>query len=291
MLSPKALALLATALGALVSAYAQNGWLKAKGELFTSLNGQHYSSDRYFNISGKELTTNVFNQSSVFFYGEYGLAKKLTLIVSLPLQTWNSFETTKVVSGAGDLKTEFKIPLYRKHTHVSLSVAPELPTGARNLFAQNKQLQFEQINLPTGDGEWNVWTTLAASRSHKTLPLYFSIFSAYNKRTEYAGFSFRDQFRAGMGIGYRWFPQLITQLKLMAQERIGKETSTTDFTRGDGSTFTIYTIEMAYRFYEQWSLALRFTDFVSWPTPSRNVYQAGVLGGGIYYTIQRANKK
>ncbi len=94
---------------------------------------------------------------------EYGLTDKFSIIANLTLQTFNGFETTETVSGLGDLRLEFKHALLKKYFPLAVSVAPEIPIGKANNFANSIFNIFERINLPSGDGEFNVWTTLASS--------------------------------------------------------------------------------------------------------------------------------
>jgi hypothetical protein len=156
------------------SATAQSGWTRAKNGFFGKLDVSHLSSDHYFSTTGTKLTTSKFQQTSLTFYGEYGLKNRLTLITSLPILRRNAFETTNGVFGLGDLKLELKYRLTKNPAWpVALSIAPELPIGRKNAFAQNKTNPAEKINLPIGDGEFNVWTTLAASKSFGKK--YFSV--------------------------------------------------------------------------------------------------------------------
>ncbi|MEP4374537.1 MAG: hypothetical protein ABJ333_05735, partial [Algoriphagus sp.] len=173
---------------------AQSGWTKEKTEGFYQLSFQSMKSKDYFSLDGAQLETNQFSQQSLVFYGEYGVTDKFTIMANWPLQTWNGFETTETVSGLGDLRLEFKHALLKQYFPLSISVAPELPIGNANHFAQSKVNNFEQINLPSGDGEFNVWTTLASSFALPTIPLYGNIFTSYNFRTQYDGVSFSDQF-------------------------------------------------------------------------------------------------
>ena len=142
---------------------AQSGWTKEKTEGFYQLSFQSLKSKDYYSLEGDLLKTNQFSQQSLIFYGEYGVTDKFTIIANWPLQTWNGFETTETVSGIGDLRLEFKHALLKKYFPLSISMAPELPIGRANHFAKSKVSDFEQINLPSGDGEFNVWTTLATS--------------------------------------------------------------------------------------------------------------------------------
>jgi hypothetical protein len=60
------------------------------------------------------------------------------------------------------------------------------------------------VRLPTGDGEWNVWTRASLSHSLGQLPAYFTLDAGYNKRTG----GFTDQYSFGAQVGYKFFNKL-----------------------------------------------------------------------------------
>ena len=144
---------------------AQGGWTRAPKSWFLKFDAAHLNSDRYINPIGGELKTSAFRQTNFSFYGEYGFRERLTFIAQGPLLRLNSFETTEIAAGIGDLRLEAKYRLTNNRLPVSISIAPEFPTGRANAFAANKANPADVINLPTGDGEFNVWTTLAASKT------------------------------------------------------------------------------------------------------------------------------
>jgi hypothetical protein len=183
--------------------YSQSGWTRQRNTFFVKASFNLFSSSEYYTPDGDNLETTLFNQQSLNLYGEYGISDRLTAIVSFPLLKLNSFENTEIASGVGDLKVEAKYALLRKNIPLSLAVAPEFPIGSENNFAQNKLSVIDQINLPTGDGEFNVWSTLAASHSFHPLPIYVSLSTAYNFRTQYDGFAFRDQVKFNFEVGYK----------------------------------------------------------------------------------------
>lgn len=181
---------------------AQSGWTKAKNDYFFKLDYSAYKSSDFRNNDGKSLKTSDFSQKAVSIYGEYGITDRLTTITSIPFFKQNDYETTNNVSGFGDVRLELKYQLLQKSFPLSISVAPELPTGRANNFATNNQNPLDQINLPSGDGEFNVWTTLAVSHSFAPSKLYASAFSAFNYRTTYQDRDFQNQFQSGVEVGY-----------------------------------------------------------------------------------------
>ena len=151
------------------SSLAQSGWAKEKDEVFAKLSYSYFQSDMYFNLLGGELKTSEFQQQAVSLYGEYGLTKSITLLMDWPAFKLQGFETTESVGGVGDLKLGVKYALPIK-LPVTISIIPEFPIAQANKFAQNKANSMDNANLPTGDGEFNIYSILAVSHSFYPFP-------------------------------------------------------------------------------------------------------------------------
>ena len=263
-------------------AMAQSGWTRTAKGLFLKLDGSYLNATQYFNPNGDGITTNAFRQTTFSLYGEYGFRARLTFIVQAPLLRLNSFETTQAVAGIGDLRLEAKYRLTGNHFPVAVSIAPELPTGRANAFAQNKTLPDDRINLPTGDGEFNVWTTLAASKSFGKC--YASAFTAYNFRTQYQGKKFRDLYQFGVEIGYNPWKPLWLNAKLRAQFSNGDSRyPELGFVRGDATTYTLASAEAFYKFSKNWGAALTCLTGGNWIAPLSNIYVAPYFSVGVVY--------
>jgi len=266
-----------------LTSFAQSGWTKAKGEGFYQLSFQTFSSDNYYTLAGELLETNQFSQQSVVFYGEYGVTDKFTIIANLPLQTWNGFETTETVNGLGDLRLEFKHAILKKYLPLSISVAPEIPIGRANNFAKSTVNDFDEINLPSGDGEFNVWTTLASSFALPNAPFYGSIFAAYNFRTEYDDVSFSDQIAIGAEIGYQIADLVWVNARLNALNSVDEVLVATDFVRGDGTEYTSFSFGASVPVYKDFSLSVNYRNYADFIYSRRNIYSAPTWSVGIYY--------
>ncbi len=269
-----------------VNAMAQSGWTRSKGSFFGKLDFSHLSANTFYTPQGVALETSTFRQSSLNWFGEYGISDRWTLITSMPLLRSNSFETTESVYGMGDLKLEFKYRLFSdSNWPVAVSIAPEIPIGRRNAFASSKDNPQDRINLPTGDGEFNIWGTIAASKSIGKA--YFSAYGAYNFRTQYEGLSFRDLYQFGVEFGVNPIHNLWLNTKLRAQFSTGEsQYPELGFVRGDGTTYTLYSIEAFYKFSKNIGMAATFlsgSDFIS---PYRNIYIAPFFSLGIIYEKQ-----
>jgi hypothetical protein len=264
----------------------QSGWTKSKGEGFFQTSFSTFNSKDYFTLEGEKLLTNSFHQQSIVFYGEYGVTDKFTVIANLPLQNFNGFETTETVSGLGDLRLEFKHSLLKKFLPLAISVAPEIPTGRANNFANSIVNDFERINLPSGDGEFNVWTTLATSFALGDFPFYGSLFGSYNYRTQYDGISFSDQMAVGVEFGYKFFDKVWVNARLNGLTSVDEITEVTDFVRGDGTEYTSYSIGASVPVYKEFHLNLNYRNFNDLLFQRKNIYSGGVFTLGIYYNLK-----
>ncbi|PZV87208.1 hypothetical protein CLV31_10180 [Algoriphagus aquaeductus] len=265
-----------------VNAQGQSGWTKTKGEGFFQSSFSFFASDNYHTLEGELLHTNEYKQRSIVFYGEYGVSDRFTLIANFPIRNFNGFSTTETVSGLGDLRLELKHAILKKYLPLSVSIAPEIPIGRANNFAQSKINDFEQINLPSGDGEFNVWTTLATSFSLGEIPFYGSIFGAYNLRTSYQGISFSDQIGIGAEIGYKIAQTVWLTGRVNGLTSVKEVLEVTDFVRGDGSAYTSYSIGASIPIHKNTHLTLNFRNFGDLLFERKNIYSGGVFTLGIF---------
>jgi hypothetical protein len=267
-----------------LSAQAQSGWTRAQGEVFAQLNVGGFSTSQYSNLAGDQIETSRFRQGFISIYGEYGLRPRWTIVVNGPLVKAQGFETTETVVGLGDLMVGVTYGLLRGAFPVTLTLMPEFPTGPANLFAQNRLISFEQINLPTGDGEFNVHGLVAGSHSFYPAPVYVNAHLRYNLRTQYAGEPFQDQAGAGMEVGAQAWSRLWIRLRLTAQTSLGDAPRMVDFVRGEGTTFTAWGAGLGYPLTDHWGLDLSYQGYLNGPIPRRNLYNGQVLSLGLNFT-------
>jgi len=263
------------------SALAQSGWVREKKSIYLQLSYSYFQSDKFFNLSGDELTTNAFLQHSVNFYGEYGLSDRFTVIANMPLFRSNSFETTDAAVGIGDLQLQLKYALLKGKFPVAIAVAPEFPTAQGDNFATNEQITFEQINLPTGDGEFNVWTILAASHSFESLPLYLSLYGGYNFRTEYEGREFNNQLKYGLEAGYTIADKVTVSAHLTAFSTAGDRQVVGDFIRADGTEYMSYSLGVFYKLTDKFRVLGQVQNYFDGWTERKNLYSAPILNIGV----------
>lgn len=267
-----------------IPSYAQSGWTRAQGEGFVQLSWGGFSSDRYYNLEGDLVQTAAFRQGYVGVFGEYGLKPRWTLMVNWPAFKVQGFSTTETVAGLGDVVLGVKYGILRGKFPLTFTLAPEIPSGPANLFAQNTERTFETINLPTGDGELNLHGILALSHSFYPAPVYANAHIAYNLRTQYEGRPFQDQVQGGLEVGVKFWSHFWLQLRIKGQVSLGDQPRLTDFVRGEGTTFTAWSPSLVWELTQDWSLALNYQGYLSWPIPRRNLYDARVLSLGVSYT-------
>jgi hypothetical protein len=268
------------------NAHAQSGWTRKKNSYFVKASVNLFWSDQYYTPSGEKLKTSQFRQQAVSVYGEYGISDRLNVIVNFPVVKVNSFETSEPVAGIGDLKIELKYAILKKFLPLTIGIAPEFPTGSANNYSQNKTIRFERINLPTGDGEFNVWTTLAASASFHPVPAYISGSVGYNYRTHYKDFDFGDQIKFNVEVGYKLFDKVWLSGTLSAQHAVGTASGIPDFIRGDGTEFTAFGLGAAYEFIKNWSLSAQAWGYSDLIFDRKNLYSSPTYSIGVFYEIK-----
>ena len=262
---------------------AQSGWTKAKNTYFLKIDYSGYKSTDFRNNEGASLKTNSFSQRATSFYGEYGVTDRLTATTYIPIYKQNGFETTNNVSGFGDVKLELKYGILQKSYPLSISITPEFPTGTSDNFAKDNNNSLITVNLPSGDGEFNVWTTLAVSHTFTPLNLYLSAYSAFNYRTKYKERDFQNQFQSGIEVGYLLFDKLWLNSKLSIQTGVGEKPEFADFIRGDGTTYTAISIGGLYEVSKNFGITAQYYNSNSAIVKAKNIYVSNILSFGIVY--------
>ncbi len=260
---------------------AQGGWTKDAKTYFLKLDYSSLRANQYYNALGEQTTTSYFSQQSFNFYGEYGLTKDFTIISSIPLLRTNSFETTDKVSGIGDARFDLKYRVPVKMP-VSISIGAELPIGQSNKYAYSKTSPSDFINLPIGDGELNIWTTLATSMSVKKV--YFSLYGAYNYRTTYDKLKFVDLYQIGGEFGYNPIKNLWLNVKLKGQFATKEVIEPSlGFLRGDGTTYTLVSAEGFYKINDKLGISATLLSGGNWLASLKNIYAAPYFSLGFVY--------
>lgn len=188
------LALLGAALLAPSTALAQSGFLKNQGAGYVKLSFDSLSSSDLYSTSGQRFdASGTFTQSNLRLYGEVGVLDFLTVGVDGVLLRLNSFDTSEVATGLGDVQLFAKAGLQRWGFHGAFILGVELPTGRSEANVGN---DFDgTTNLPTGDGETNLWFRLALSRP-------FSFGAGWQAFVNvHGGVNYRTQFSTQLAVG------------------------------------------------------------------------------------------
>ncbi|UII34154.1 hypothetical protein LVD17_10060 [Fulvivirga ulvae] len=278
--------LIGTAFLCLSTAYAQSGWTRKKGEYYIKLKTSYGASDTYFNLSGNQLKTSEFAQSITGLYGEYGIADRLTIISYGPVIKHHYFETTEKITALGDLPIGLKYGLLQGKFPVSISLITDIPTAKANNYAQNKQNDFEQINLPAGDGEWNFRLMVAASHSFHQVPAYVSVYSTLNYRTQYEGVDFTHQAVSGAEFGGLIASKVWVIAGLSFQKSLG-EGAIVDFVRGEGTEFTALEVKSSVELLKSISLNVGYFRYIDLIVKRANLYSAGIVSVGLAYEFKK----
>ncbi|WP_299320690.1 hypothetical protein [uncultured Maribacter sp.] len=266
---------------------AQSGWTREAKGLYVQASVMNFSSNDYYTTEGRLADQGSdFNTSGLLIYGEYGVTDRLTAVLDLPLVRLNSFSTTETVGGVGNIQLGAKYKLLKSFP-LSFQVALDIPTNDGTNFAQSKEPnafgEFDVINLPVSDGEFNVWTTLAASHSFGDGKTYASAFSSLNFRTE--GFS--NQLQAGVEAGHLFFDKLYLIGKLKIQERLSSENNVQSgsFLFGEGTTFTSFGFTSMYKLSDHFNLVAQYSDYAGFLVDRKNVYDGGTFSLGLAFEL------
>ena len=277
------LLLLLCLLGLIQINYAQSGWTRPQGTYYLQAQAGFFSSNDYYGTAGDHFPSdNSFQAFQINLYGEYGIHNRLTVLLQTPLQI-NSFSNTESVYGLGNIELGLK---YRLLPNWPLSFAVELdiPTDDGILFASAKEPNelgiIEQINLPASDGEFNVWSTLAASQSSADGKTFGSVYTRFNFRTE----DFSNQWQSGFELGRNLHERLLVIAKVRVQGRFSDMPSSTgSFLYGEGTTFTAAGLTGMYQIADHWRLVGTYNYTGGWLIDQRNSYRGSTFSLGVAY--------
>lgn len=240
-------ALVVSALATPQLASAQSGYTQKQWGGFVKLAYNTITSNNLYTVQGDLLDNGSdFTQHNVRFYGELGVTDYLTVGLTAPVLRLNAFETSDTAAGFGDLELFAKAGTELFGIHGALQVNVELPTGRSEALTPT---EFDtNINLPTGDGETNVWFRLALSRSIPSpdwMSAYASVYTGLNVRT-----GFTNQAEVGGEIGAQFFEWVWVQTRIRSLHRLAAiedlDTAGT-FLFGEGTEFVSGGVEISGR--------------------------------------------
>lgn len=266
-----------------LNAFGQTAWVRAKHELYSSAAAQYSAASNYYNPDGNLVVTSPFYAGGLYLYNEYGVTDNFSVIASMPVFKIQGYATTNKVLGLGDLLLGVKVGLFQDVFPISYSAEFELPTGTAELLAVNNVNAFETINLPTGDGEFNIHNKLAISHSFHPFPVYISGFVDYNWRSQYKDFDFNNQLIGGFEFGFETPSKVWFIVKANAQSTQGSIESVTDFSRGEGTNFSFLQLETVIPLPNNLYFGGRVGLYSDLAVDRTNIYSAPVFGLSLAY--------
>jgi hypothetical protein len=235
--------------------YAGGPWTQAQGKAYLKLSEWWTVFDQHYTDTGQmdpNTTTGIFTTA---LYAEYGITNRFTGQLYFPLLTRNYMNN--IISGTSgetlipgeainslgdpDLTLKYGITGPGSNIPVSVSLTLGIPLG--------EDAGGEQMNLQTGDGEFNQMIQLHAGKSFLLGQNsgFFSGYGGFNNRTQ--GFS--DEIRIGIELGINFLDQklwLISRLNMVESLKNGETanniTSTSIF--ANNTEYTSFGIELDY---------------------------------------------
>ncbi|HSI06896.1 MAG: hypothetical protein ACAI38_19290 [Myxococcota bacterium] len=255
-------------------AHATSGFVREPGGGYVKLYYSELRSSVYFTLDGvRRDDGQQLRQRGVTLYGEYGLLPHVQIAVSLPLLRANSFTASDASAGLGDASLELKSGTAIADWHLAAALALELPTGRSRAFVDLDD--GGQINLPTGDGEWNLWARVALSRGLPSLRAYASLDVGYNLRTE----GFTDQYGAGFEVGHQLLGYVWLSARARVQKTLGDDINAgVPFLYGEGSEFVAIDAGAAVPVFSSAFVTLDYTNVAA---ARRNVYGGSLVSVGM----------
>lgn len=224
--------------GASARAEAYSGFTKGQGEVYVKVAYSTFTSNDFYDLTGRLNDRGQdFTQQNLGVYAEYGIIDSLTVSANLPALRINSYANTNSAVGIGDIQLALKYGVRWLGFHLSASVMPEIPLGDSDATVQTDSGL--NLVLPTGDGEFNVWTQLAVSRPFSIpgvswLDGWVSAGGGVNVRTK----GYAHQIGYGAELGVRLFERAYVQGRVRGQIVPSEDLDTnTGFIYGEGTEF------------------------------------------------------
>ena len=185
-------------------AQAGGGWTRQPGHGYVKVGLTLANTTNYHPLSGGTIGTAQFRQQVYSVYGEYGIAKRLEATLNFPVFRRATFPDNTPGQGVGDPEFGLRYGVLTGKWLLAVQVAAQAPLGDPNRrgYAQSDPTSF--VYLPTGNGQWNIWTRAALSHTLGQLPAFFTLEAGYNFRTG----GFTNQYTYGAQLGYKFFDKL-----------------------------------------------------------------------------------
>ena len=194
----------AAALLAAAPAHAGGGWTRQPGHGYVKVGLTLANTTKYHPLEGGTVSTAQFRQQVYSVYGEYGLAERLEATLNFPVFRRATFPNYTPGQGVGDPEFGLRYGVLTGKWPLAVQVAAQAPLGSPNQRGFNEFDPTDFIYLPTGNGQWNIWTRAALSHTLGTLSAFITLEAGYNYRTG----GFTNQYTYGAQLGYKFFDKL-----------------------------------------------------------------------------------
>ena len=256
-----------------VPAQAGGGWTRLRGHGYAKVGLTVANTDKYHPLQGGTISTARFRQQVYSLYGEYGLTSRLEATLNFPFFRRATFPDTSPGQGIGDPEAGLRYGVLTGKWPLSVQIAAQAPLGnpnARGIY-QNDPTNF--VFLPTGNGQWNIWTRAVLSHTLGKLPAFFTLEAGYNTRT--AGFT--DQYTYGAQAGYKFFDKLwlTASIRTLDNVRAPDPSKLNKIGLGEGVAYSAASLGASYNFTKHVSVT---ADAAGGFGKLRNVYS------GVQYT-------
>ncbi|MET4073930.1 hypothetical protein [Hymenobacter sp. UYCo722] len=237
---------LGTGLLAATPAQAGGGWTRLQGHGYAKVGLTLANTDKYHPLQGGTVSTAQFRQQVYSLYGEYGLTNRLEATLNFPFFRRATFPETSPGQGVGDPEFGLRYGVLTGKWPLAVQVAAQAPLGNPNKrgIYQNDPANF--VFLPTGNGQWNIWTRAALSHTLGTLPAFFTLEAGYNLRTG----GFTNQYTLGAQLGYKLFDKLwlTANLRTLDNVRTPDPSKLNKIGLGEGVAYSAASLGASYNF-------------------------------------------
>jgi hypothetical protein len=253
-----------------VSVQAQ-AWTKDKGHGFFKLDYSLLSGNKLFDDDAKIIDYRDYQFSTVSFYGEYGLSRRLSLVGYVPLIQNNKVKASGNMPKAsntafGDIDVALRYALFKDKFPLTVTLQLGLPTG-----------DHDDVNeLFTGDGEFNQMVKVSSGGGTEKWWIQGGL--GYNNRSE----NFSDEIRFDAEFGIKLFnKKLLPILKFGAVSPLdnGSAPVTRTGLYSNNVSYFSPAIEILYFINSKFGIALRGAG--ASPT-SRNVQATPSLSFAVF---------
>jgi hypothetical protein len=162
-----------------ISVFSQSPWTQEKGKFYTQIS--YTSIANYDTLFGDPDYSNfgVYTDNTVQFFGEYGLSKKTSFLLNLPLKliSIDNFEDPRIDCGSLDCAKDY-----------NGSALGNIEVGLKHNFYKKDWVLSGQLSVEVNTGNYNTISGI---------------------RTGYDAWSFTPLFLAGKGFGKSYFQSFI----------------------------------------------------------------------------------